>query len=103
MARVIRCTLLGGSAVITQARGAISSELSARAEHVEPLCVRERRRVAVRTTELDAVFVAVEAGKPGLRGAKGQLPAAELDPRGQDRVLELVLALGELSGHKSAL
>src|SRR5262249_36700299 len=42
------------------------------------------------------VGVVGEHGQLGLRGPERKVLALERDPRGEDRVLELVLALGEL-------
>jgi hypothetical protein len=81
----------------------IGGEVLLRAEQVAPVVVEARGRVAVQAPELLSVGVVAEHREVRLRGAERQLVAAEVDACGEDRVLELVLALGELRGHDARL
>ena len=83
--------------------GELRVELLAGAEELEPLVVERRRGVAVDAPELLAVGVLGQHGEAGLRAAQRHLLAAEGDARGQDLVLERVLALGQLARDQPAL
>src|SRR5262249_11021497 len=72
-------------------------ELPGGAEHLEPLGVEVRRAVSGYLPEPFPLAVIPEDGQLRLRGADRQLLALELDPRGENRVLERVLAFRKLS------
>ena len=78
-------------------------ELLGRTQHLEPLGVELRRTVPCRFAELFTVGVIREHCELRLRRANRKLLALELDPRGENGVLERVLALRELGRDDSGL
>src|SRR3954471_9740563 len=76
---------------------------SPRPQRAEPFVVNRRRDLVGEAAELVAVLVAAEHGELCLRRAQRQLLALELDPRRQDRVLERVLACGQLGRDEPGL
>ena len=66
------------------------------AHELAPALVEAGGRLAVEVAELFAVAVLRQDCEPRLRRPERDLLALERDPLGEDRVLQLVLALGEL-------
>src|SRR5919204_5044343 len=83
--------------------GELGLELLGRAQELEPRVVEGRGGVGVQLAELVPVGVAGEDREARLGRAKRQLLAPEGDARGEDRVLERVVALGELRHEHAGL
>src|SRR5204862_3255215 len=77
-------------------------ELLVFAQEREPLLVQLGRLAPVELAQLVAVLVVRQHRELGECGAQGQLLAFEGHPRREQRVLELVLLLGELCGDEAA-
>ena len=78
-------------------------ELLVGADQVEPVGVERGRSFAIDRRELVAVAIALDDRELRLRRPQRDLLALEVDARGQDRVLELVVSLGELRRDDPAL
>ena len=83
--------------------GQVRLELLVRAQQLEPLLVELGRLLPVELAELVALLVVGDHREPRERRAKRQLLALEGQARGEDRVLELVVLLGQLGGDEPAL
>ncbi|TMK56543.1 MAG: hypothetical protein E6G60_18085 [Actinobacteria bacterium] len=82
--------------------GQIRLQLLVCAQQLEPLLVEARRCLVVDLAELVPVGVRVEHGELRLRRAERHLLAFERHARREDRVLQLVVALGELGRDEAA-
>ncbi len=82
--------------------GELGLERLPRPEQLEPLAVEARRGLEHALPEPIAITVLVEHRELRLRRPERDRLAVLLDPAGQDRVLERVLALGELRGDDPA-
>ncbi len=78
-------------------------QLLVRAQELEPLLVELGRPRVVELAELVALLVVGEHGELREGGAERQLLAVVGHPRGEDRVLELVVPLGQLGRDQTAL
>src|SRR4029078_3945610 len=78
-------------------------ELLVRAQQFEALLVELGRLLSVQLTELVALLIVRDHGKTSERRTKRQRLALEGQARGEDRVLELVVLLGQLGGDEPAL
>ncbi len=81
----------------------LGGELLARSQQLEPVVVECRARLGLDHAELLAIAVGGKDGELRLRVAERHLLALERDACGQQLVLELVLALGELVGDQAGL
>src|SRR5581483_642512 len=97
-----RLLLLGPSYRIRLA-GDLPLEALGGGEQIEPLGVELRRLRPFELPELVAVPVGVEHGEAGLRRPQRHLLALEGHARGDERVLQRVLPLGELRRDDAAL
>jgi len=91
-----RLLLLGTSDRIIRARD-LGLELLPGPQDLTPLVVERRRELVGQPAELLAVGVPRQHRELRLGSPQRQLLALELDARGQDRVLQRVLAGGELA------
>src|SRR5204863_9555904 len=78
-------------------------ELLGRAQQVEPIGIEGGGGVSLERAQLLPLVVVREKREPRLRRSQRQLLAAVRDARGQDRVLERVVALGELGEEQAGL
>src|SRR5919198_6769809 len=83
--------------------GDLGLETLAGAKNLEPLVIERRREIPGAAAELVAIGVRRKHREPRPGGPQRQLLPAEVDPRRQDRVLERVLALGQLRRDQPAL
>ena len=83
--------------------GVLGRELLGRTKEVEPVGVEPGAHLGLDRAELLAVGVGREHGELRLRVPERHLLALERHARGEQPVLELVLALGELRRHEPRL
>jgi hypothetical protein len=83
--------------------GQVRLELLVRAQQFESLLVELGRLLPVQLTELVALLVIRDHCKTRERRAKRQLLTLEGQARGENRVLELVVLLGQLGGDEPTL
>ena len=71
-------------------------------DEIKSRIIERRRRSAIPLTEGISLRVVVDHGQPRLRRAKRDRLAVELEPRGEDRVFQRVVALDELGREEPA-